>query len=277
MSCPTCAAQAPPGAVFCPGCGSRVGVVDPPSMFARTQPETPSPAYLGGGGAPTIGWSTPTASSPGAPTGQPVLVATPAGVPPLDRLPVYTRRSGGGRGLGLIVVVVGLLMAGGIAFAVLNVQRSVEDVFASSTERFESSGALGEELAGPTDLRATVSDWNPATALPGGQPIPGITAPRPGYRFASANALVCVGPNGFSGAGDFTVRMADGTDERAVITQRVVPGGLGTVAQGQCQRGSLVFELPEGGQPVAVVLNGRDSAGFANPLAPVRLEWTLPG
>lgn len=112
--------------------------------------------------------------------------------------------------------------------------------------------------------RTTTREGNDVEVTAFVQPVsPGVLQPDRGMEFAAAEARICAGPRGARRvtAESFRIEMADGTTRgRSFLGPKEPALTEARLGGGECVRGWVNFEVPEGERPAHVVFQGSSVA-----------------
>jgi hypothetical protein len=146
------------------------------------------------------------------------------------------------------------------------------------TTTISHSGAVGQTLRGPGGLQVQVVRYLPR--VPAQRDVSGLATPQPGTHFAAFVVRMCIATIDLPTIApqSFHVILANGAEAPLKFPQTVFADDLSLLGEPGCERGHIVFQVPQSQRPSALRFGlewaRTDMQGFTDSTK-LRFEWTL--
>jgi hypothetical protein len=155
---------------------------------------------------------------------------------------------------------------------------TVSGCSAARTNTISRDGAADQTLRGPGGLRVQLVRYLPR--VPARHDVSGLATPRPGTHFAAFLIRMCIDTTGLPTIApqSFSLRLANGADATLKFPQGVFADDLDLLGEAGCERGHIVFQVPQDGRPTALRFGldwgNTNIQGFTDSTK-LRFEWKL--
>ena len=146
------------------------------------------------------------------------------------------------------------------------------------TTTIARSGTVGQTLRGPGGLQVQVVRYLPR--VPARRDVSGLATPQPRTHFAAFLIRMCIATINLPTIApqSFHLALANGAEAPLKFPQTVFADDLDLLGEPGCERGHIVFQVPQSERPSALRFDldwgTTDMQGFTNSTK-LRFEWTL--
>ncbi|MEA2126081.1 MAG: hypothetical protein QOI80_2863 [Solirubrobacteraceae bacterium] len=140
----------------------------------------------------------------------------------------------------------------------------------------EREGKVGDTLKAGW-IEAKLLRYVPAVPRRKGHDVTGLSVPSPGHHFAGFDVALCNNSGLAVIPFHFELELADGDGVRPRTPETVYPNAFEPVRD-DCERGWIVFEVPEGGEPETLEYKFDDTGGggqYDRHEEHARFDWSL--
>jgi hypothetical protein len=147
-----------------------------------------------------------------------------------------------------------------------------------NTTTITHSGAVGQTLRGPGGLQVRVVRYLPR--VPARRDVTGLATPQPRTHFAAFLIRVCISTLYLPTIGpqNFHLILANGEEARLKFPQTVFADDLDLLGEPGCERGHIVFQVPQSRRPNALKFDldwaKSDLQGYTD-ATKLRFDWAL--
>lgn len=146
------------------------------------------------------------------------------------------------------------------------------------TTTISHSAAVGQTLRGPGGLQVQVVRY--LRRVPARRDVSGLATPQPGTHFAAFVVRMCIATIDLPTIApqSFHLILANGAEAPLKFPQTVFAGDLDLLGEPGCERGHIVFQVPQRERPSALRFGldwaSSDMQAFTNSTK-LRFEWPL--
>jgi hypothetical protein len=154
----------------------------------------------------------------------------------------------------------------------------VSGCIGTRTATIAHSGAVGQTLRGPGGLQVQVVRYLPR--VPARRDVSGLATPRPRTHFAAFLIRMCIATVNLPTIApqSFHLVLSNGAEAPLKFPQTVFADDLDLLGEPGCERGHIVFQVPQSERPSALRFDldwaTSNIQGFTDSTK-LRFEWTL--